>query len=108
MGSLRGSKVHASRQPSGEKARNPGVDLIRLVGGLRSDSLSRVVESQISTLSPKQAAMDWPHGDQITSWTSVSTPTLAMHESHEEGRPDTTLNTGEWIYCLYSFRTIDD
>ena len=50
--------------------------------------------------------MLWPHGDQAATLTHA--PTLAVHESHEVGRPDTTLDTGELVYWLYSFRTIDE
>ena len=71
-----------------------------LVGSLRSDTLSKVVESWTPILSSKEMATNLPHGDQAAKLTSVIPPWDAVHESHESGIPFTTLAAGEqsWPY----------
>lgn len=77
-------------------------------GELRTDTLSRVFESRISTPLTEVTAMNRPHGDQ-TGWQClVVTPTLAVRESHVAGAPVTILVPREQICWPYSFRTIDD
>ena len=94
-------------RPSGEKTSDSGVNLTRPVGSLRSDTLSRVVEFWTPTLSSTETTMNFPHGDQAASLTSVVPPRDAAHESHESGIPVTTL-AEEQISWPYSFRTTDD
>jgi len=72
------------------------------------DNVSRVFGSRTSTSTPKQTAINWPHGDQIARPTSDATLALAVHESHEVGMPVTTLGMSEWICWPYSFRIIDE
>ena len=93
--------------PSGEKASDLGVNFTRPVGSLRSDTLSRVVESWTPILSLKQMAMNLPHVDQVALLTPVVPPRDAVHESHESGIPVTTL-AGEQISWPYNFQTTDD
>ena len=80
----------------------------RLLGGLKTDNLSRVLESQSSMTLPVVIAINWLHGDQTTQRYGAVTLTLAVHESHEAGAPATTLAPGEYICWLYSFQIIDD
>ena len=93
--------------PSGEKTSDCGVSFTGPVGSLRSDTLPRVVESWIPTLSSKQTAMNLPHGDQAASFAPVVPPRDAAHESHESGIPVTTL-AGEQIIWPYNLQTTDD
>ena len=81
----------------GENASEYGVTFTGIVGGLRSETLSRVVESHTPTSTPcvKLAAMNLPHGDQTVLRTSTVVPRVAADESHEAGIPVTTLNPGE-------------
>ena len=58
------SYTQARRCPPGEKVRNFGKEPGGLLGGLRTDSLSRVLESRICIVFSKPAAINWPHGDQ--------------------------------------------
>ena len=78
------------------------------LGGLRTDTLSRVFESRSCILILEQTATNWPHGDQAVQLSPPPISALAVHKSHEEDTPVTTLAIGELICWPYSFHTIDD
>jgi len=94
-------------RPSGEKEiEQAGYRLV--VGALRVDNLSRVLESRTSMTAPIPTAAKRPHGDQTARPTPEVAPTLVVHESHDAGIPDTILGMGEWMCWPYSFRTVDE
>ena len=96
----------ASRHPLGEKAREPRKESDRGPGGLRTDILSRVLESCTSIIFLIPTAINWPHGDQTAHSTHFEALTLAVHESHEAGIPVMTLYIGEQMCWPYSFQII--
>ena len=75
---------------------------------MRTDTLSRVLESRTSIVSPKAATINCPHGDQTPQSIPFVALVLAVHESHEVGIPVMTFSVGEQTCWPYNFQTIDE
>ena len=75
---------------------------------MRTDTLSRVLESCTSIVCSISTAINCPHGDQIAQLVAHLVPVLAVHESHEAGIPVMTFSVGEQTCWPYNFQTIDE